>query len=88
MLMDDPKGGRQFFLCNVLKGGSTSWQVFLAENGIEKKFMADCPNNRCSERPDLRLLQVRHPLERLLATYRHLFKNGGWKGSIKISRTL
>ena len=24
-------------------------------------------------------VQVRHPLERLLATWRHIFKNGGWK---------
>ena len=87
---------RDYYLCNVLKGGSTSWRFFFGENNITSTFIADCrPNGNCPKEPELRLvqvgrtlslldlldllLQVRHPLERLLATWRHVFKNGGWK---------
>ena len=72
--------GKDHFICNVLKGGSTSWQVFFGENNITRTFIEACQDkNNCPASTDLRLLQVRHPLERLLATYRHIFKNGGWK---------
>jgi len=71
---------KDFFICNVLKGGSTSWSFFFGENNITAAFIADCrENGTCPKKSELRLLQVRHPLERLLATWRHLFKNGGWK---------
>ena len=28
---------------------------------------------------DFRIVQVRHPMERLLGTWRHLFNDGGWR---------
>eukprot|EP00090_Calanus_glacialis_P012606 TRINITY_DN21202_c0_g1_i1.p1 TRINITY_DN21202_c0_g1~~TRINITY_DN21202_c0_g1_i1.p1 ORF type:complete len:347 (-),score=75.10 TRINITY_DN21202_c0_g1_i1:75-1115(-) len=74
--------GKDHFICNVLKGGSTSWQVFFGENNITRTFLEACEDNHncpTSSTAGLKLVQVRHPLERLLATYRHIFKNGGWK---------
>lgn len=71
---------KDHFICFALKSGSTSWQVFFAENQIKTAFIADCAkNSTCPKYPEVRILQVRHPFERLLSTYRHLFKNGGWK---------
>merc|ERR1712061_481160 len=79
---------KDFFICNVLKGGSTSWSFFFGENNITAAFIADCrESGSCPEKPELRLLQVRHPLERLLATWRHLFKNGGWKSLDGVAST-
>ena len=72
--------GKDHFICFALKSGSTSWQVFFAENQIKTAYIADCAkNSTCPKFPEVRILQVRHPFERLLSTYRHLFKNGGWK---------
>ena len=72
--------GKDHFICNVLKGGSTSWQVFFGENNINKTFLETCEDKKnCPSSTELKIVQVRHPLERLLATYRHTFKNGGWK---------
>ena len=77
---------RNHFICNVLKGGSTSWDVFFQENNISniKTFYCDYTGGdggggHCSDNPHLRILQVRHPFERLVSTYRHVFKAGGWK---------
>jgi len=71
---------KDYFICNVLKGGSTSWQVFFGENNISRTVLETCKGDgNCPSTTQLRLVQVRHPLERLLATYRHVFKNGGWK---------
>ena len=71
---------RDHFICNVLKSGSTSWQMFFAENQINSTHIADCQGgDKCPKKPELKIMQVRHPFERLLSAYRHLFKNGGWK---------
>jgi hypothetical protein len=71
---------RDYFICNVLKGGSTSWRFFFGENNITSAFLDECrPKGTCPSNPQLRLVQVRHPLERLLATWRHVFRSGGWK---------
>ena len=72
---------RSHFICNVLKGGSTSWEMFFAENRIVHTKIADCYADvkKCPDTSDIKIIQVRHPFERLLSTYRHLFKNGGWK---------
>ena len=72
---------RSHFICNVLKGGSTSWEMFFAENKIQNTKIADCSSDqsKCPSFPDVKIIQVRHPFERLLSTYRHVFKNGGWK---------
>ena len=71
--------GINHIICNVLKGGSTSWNVFFGENNITATLLADCKPGECSRTPRLRIVQVRHPMERLLSTWRHLFKNGGWR---------
>ena len=73
---------KRHFICNGLKTGSTSWQVFFAENHINTTHIRDCrADNSCpsSAQTGLRIVQVRHPFERLLSSYRHVFKNGGWK---------
>ena len=77
---------RNHFICNVLKGGSTSWDVFFRENEISniKTFYCDYGDGDgggglCSGKPHINILQVRHPFERLVSTYRHVFKAGGWK---------
>ena len=72
---------KSHFICNVLKGGSTSWEMFFAENKIVHTKIADCYSDaeKCPESSNIKIIQVRHPFERLLSTYRHLFKNGGWK---------
>ena len=50
---------KDFFICNVLKGGSTSWSFFFGENNITAAFIADCrESGSCPEKPELRLLQV------------------------------
>ena len=61
---------------------STSWQVFFAENRINTTHIADCaPTSSCPlhNQTEVTIIQVRHPFERLLSSYRHIFKNGGWK---------
>ena len=73
---------KRHFICNGLKTGSTSWQVFFAENNINTTHIRDCrADNSCPSpvQTELRIVQVRHPFERLLSSYRHVFKNGGWK---------
>ena len=72
---------RSHFICNVLKGGSTSWEMFFKENQIPTTRIVDCDTEEqnCSKSPEVKIIQVRHPFERLLSTYRHVFKNGGWK---------
>ena len=50
---------KDFFICNVLKGGSTSWSFFFGENNITAAFIADCrENGTCPKKSELRLLQV------------------------------
>ena len=71
------------FICNVLKGGSSSWKAFFGENKIPILILGACEDNEmfignCPSHTKFKLVQVRHPLVRLLATYRHVFKNG-WK---------
>jgi len=34
---------KDYFICNVLKGGSTSWRFFFGENNITSSLMADWP---------------------------------------------
>ena len=74
---------KNHLLCNVLKGGSTSWQRFLDQNQIPTSLLAECVSRdghyTCPGQFHTRILQVRHPMERLLGTWRHVFKNGGWK---------
>ena len=74
---------KNHLLCNVLKGGSTSWQRFLDQNKIPTSLLAECVSRdghyTCPGQFHTRILQVRHPMERLLGTWRHVFKNGGWK---------
>ena len=73
-------GDKDHFICNVLKGGSTSWKFFLGENNITSSLIDECRvAGNCPPQVGLRIVQVRHPLERLLATWRHIFRNGGWK---------
>ena len=56
---------KDFFICNVLKGGSTSWSFFFGENNITAAFIADCrESGSCPEKPELRLLQVDLQIEK------------------------
>jgi len=72
--------GKHHFICNVLKGGSTSWKFFLGENNMTSSLIDECRvDGKCPGHVGLKMVQVRHPLERLLATWRHIFRNGGWK---------
>ena len=72
------------FLCTVLKGGSSSWEVFFSMNKIDRVLLDACQDNQlfignCPSKVNIRIVQVRHPLARLLAAYRHVFKNSGWR---------
>ena len=70
-------GENKIFMCNVLKGGSNSWKMFLSKKKIkvtsleEEEFSLSYMNKN--------IVQVRHPMERLLGTWRHLFNDEGWK---------
>ena len=70
---------KHHFICNVLKAGSTSWEMFFAENKINSTFIAYCQDKGCPTQTEMKIIQVRHPFERLVSSYRHIFKNGGWK---------
>ena len=71
---------RDFSICNVLKGGSMSWKEFFLYYKIPSTFLADCQKTgSCPDIPDRRLMQVRHPFERILSTWRHIFHSGGWR---------
>ena len=55
--------------------------MFLGANNIRTTRVVSClsdPEN-CPSKPELKIIQVRHPFERLLSTYRHVFKSGGWR---------
>ena len=70
------------FICQGLKTGSTSWQSFFKANNISWTHQHDCQlNSTCPSLPEtsLRMVQVRHPFERLLSGYRHIFMNKGWR---------
>ena len=70
------------FICHGLKTGSTSWEPFFKANNISFIHLAECQGNSTCPSPSmtgLRMVQVRHPFERLLSGYRHIFLNKGWK---------
>ena len=71
---------KQFSICNVLKGGSLSWKQFFLYYHIPHTFLDDCKKTaNCPNSVHSKIVQVRHPFERLLSTWRHIFKGGGWK---------
>jgi hypothetical protein len=47
--------GTNHIICNVLKGGSTSWNVFFNENNITATLLADCKPGECSRTPRMRI---------------------------------
>ena len=57
---------------------------------LSRKARTSTTSGICSLEERLMMMsrfQVRHPLERLLATWRHLFKNGGWKSLDGVAAT-
>ena len=69
---------REFAICNVLKGGSLSWKEFFLYYNLPSTFLQDCQrSSTCPTRLHGRLAQVRHPFERLLSSWRHIFHSGG-----------
>ena len=70
---------KRFQLCNILKGGSRSWKIFFKLHQIPHRFLADCqPGADCRSKGQRRLVQVRHPFERLLSAWRHIFQAEGF----------
>ena len=70
------------FICQGFKTGSSSWQSFFKEHNISFIDLAECQlNSTCPSlsKTSLRMVQVRHPFERLLSGYRHIFLNKGWR---------
>jgi len=67
-----------YTVCNILKGGLNSWKAFFHDNHINFTYKADCPF--CDKYSNQRIVQVRHPLERLLSAWRHIFADEGWRG--------
>ena len=72
---------RNFQICSVLKGGSLSWKTFFEINRIPFNYIRNCQDeNICGDDVEVtRLMQVRHPFERLLSAWRHIFQAEGWK---------
>ena len=71
---------REFAICNVLKGGSLSWKQFFLYYNIPHTFLNDCQKTQtCPDNFHKKIVQVRHPFEHLLSTWRHIFEGGGWK---------
>jgi len=65
-----------YVINNPPKTGSTSWKHFLWNEDLE--MTEDC---KVCKRENVAkvMLQVRHPLERLVSTYRHLIKEQAWR---------
>jgi len=71
---------RDFAICNVLKGGSLSWKEFFLYYKIRPLYLEQCQGTQsCPSGEHRRLVQVRHPFDRLLSTWRHIFQGGGWR---------
>ena len=78
----DTERMKHHFICSGLKTGSTSWQAFFTAHNISSTHIRDCLEAGSCPAPaqtGLRIVQVRHPFERLLSSYRHVFQNEGWK---------
>lgn len=79
--------GKSHAMCNLLKAGSNSWNIFMDRvqqqqqhyEGYEmivdsKNAMSLPANSSCWPDcgPRVHLVQVRHPLQRLLSAYRYI----------------
>ena len=61
---------KHHFICHGFKTGSTSWEPFFEENNISFIHLAECQWNSTCPSPamtGLKMVQVRHPFERLLS---------------------
>jgi len=82
--------GNSNMMCSILKGGSNSWSIFMQRVDEEMRknpvnVDQDIPAKADTEKVDetcwpkcalssTKLVQVRHPLERLLSAYRYVFE--------------
>jgi len=82
--------GSSNMMCSILKGGSNSWSIFMqrvdeemrkSPVNVDEDIPAIADNEKVDETcwpkcalSSTKLVQVRHPLERLLSAYRYVFE--------------
>jgi len=69
----------RLYLARVpFKAGSNSWHQLLVQEDLYLPA-EECVEICQSKNLEKVIVQVRHPLERVISTYRHLFKEEGWR---------
>jgi len=82
--------GSSNMMCSILKGGSNSWSIFMqrvdeemkkSPVNVDEDMLSKADNEKVDETcwpkcalSSTKVVQVRHPLERLLSAYRYVFE--------------